>query len=134
VKVRKHLRQLVDTDKISRAIDSAQSRSTGRILVSIAPHFWGDVRRAAEEAFCRHRLHQELERNAVYFFVVPSRRQFTVLGGAGIHERLGQEYWERLAAALGEKARTENITAALVDGIADVGDRLSEHFPRGPER
>jgi len=132
--LQRRLSRHVEPQKIERAIEAAERGSTGRINVSVAPHFWGDVRRAAETAFSRRRLHQTPDRNAVYFFVVPSRRQFAVLGDAGIHHRVGEEYWQRLAASFAEHARTQGISEALVDAIADVGKRLSEHFPRTPER
>jgi Predicted membrane protein len=37
------------------------------------------------------------ERNGVLIFLVPSRRRFAVLGDTGIHEKVGQEFWEAVA-------------------------------------
>jgi uncharacterized membrane protein len=69
------------------------------------------------------------ERNGVLFFVVPSRKKFVVLGDQGIHEKVGQEFWDRIAAALSAKFREGDFTGGLVRGIEEVGEQLSVHFP-----
>jgi uncharacterized membrane protein len=71
-------------------------------------------------------------RNAVLFFVVPGRRKFVVLGDAGIHEKVGQEFWEQVTAAVSEKFRAGDLTGGLIHGIQKVGEQLARHFPYDP--
>ena len=47
----------------------------------------------------------------------------------GIHEKVGQEFWDCVAAAVSEKFREGDFTGGLVKGIEEVGRQLSEHFP-----
>jgi uncharacterized membrane protein len=68
----------------------------------------------------------------VLFFVVPSRRKFVVLGDCGIHERVGQEFWNGIAAAVSEKFREGDFTGGLVQGIEKVAEQLAAHFPYDP--
>lgn len=124
------LKRHVRSDAVAQAIARAEAASTGRIRVSILPHFWGDAREAAEHVFSRYALHHVRDRNAVLFVVIPSRKEFVVYGGAGIHERVGQEYWDRLAAALSECIKNGDLTSALVWAIEDVGKQLAAHFPK----
>jgi uncharacterized membrane protein len=63
------------------------------------------------------------------FFIVPSRRRFVVLGDEGIHQKVGQEFWDGVAAHLTEHFHAGDFTEGLVDGIAEVGSQLAAHFP-----
>ena len=72
------------------------------------------------------------QRNGVLFFIVPSRRRFVVLGDEGIHAKVGQEFWERVAAAVSEHLRNGDFTLGLVHGIETVGEELARHFPFDP--
>ena len=126
---RKKLIQMIDRDKIKDAIQRAEHRTSGEIRVSVAPFFWGNVRKAAEKVFERLGMRQTKDRNGVLFFVVPSRRKFVVLGDSGIHERVGQEFWHRVVDVVADKFRGGDFTAGLIRGIEEVGEQLSTHFP-----
>lgn len=120
----------VDEEKIAAAIRDAEAHTTGIIVVELSPHARGGVRKAAERSFARLRLHRAPHRNNILFFIVPSKREFAIIGDAGIHEKVGQEFWERLAAAVGRDIREADLTAGLVRGIVEIGQQLNAHFPR----
>ncbi len=126
---RKRLLQIVDGEKIKRAIQEAEHRTSGEIRVSIASFFWGNIEKAADKAFARMGMTATKEHNGVLFFVVPARRKFVVLGDRGIHARVGQEFWRRVAEAVSEKFRTGDFTGGLIRGIEEVGEQLAAHFP-----
>jgi uncharacterized membrane protein len=120
----------IDTERIEQAIRDAERCTSGEIRVSIAPFFfWGDVRKAAELAFHRLGMDGTRDRNGVLFFLVPSRRKFTVLGDQGIHAKVGQEFWEAIAAAMSDRFHAGAMTDGLIAGIREVGERLRAHFP-----
>jgi uncharacterized membrane protein len=129
VMTRKKLLQVIDREKIKKAIQAAEHRTSGEICVSVAPFFWGNIHKAADKAFVRMGVARTKHRNGVLFFVVPSRRRFVVLGDAGIHERVGQEFWHRVVAVVSERFRTGDFTGGLVRGIEEVGEQLAAHFP-----
>jgi uncharacterized membrane protein len=131
---RRRFRQLVDAERVRAAIEAAEQQTSGEIRVSVATFFWGRVRPAAEHAFERLGMTATAERNGVLFFVVPSRRRFVVLGDEGIHARVGQDFWEELAAAMSAKFRAGDFTGGLVAGIEEAGRQLAEHFPHQGER
>jgi len=132
VMTRKRLLQIVDRDKIKGAIEAAERRTSGEICVSVAPLFWGNIEKAADKAFVRLGMTRTKARNGVLFFVVPSRRKFVVLGDQAIHECVGQEFWESVAAIISEKFREGDFTGGLVRGIEKVGEELATHFPYDP--
>ena len=119
----------IDKRRIKRAIQKAEKRTSGEICVSLSPPFWGDVWKAAELAFDRLNMTATRDRNAVLFFVVPSRHRFAVLGDRGIHEKVGDEFWCGIARLLSERFREGDFTGGLEDGIEAVGEGLAEHFP-----
>lgn len=126
---RKQLLRIIDQAKIKEAIRKAEIQTSGEICVSVAPLFWGNVQKAAEKAFVRMGMTRTKDRNSVLFFVVPSRRKFAVLGDSGIHEKVGQDFWNQIANAVSERFREGNFTAGLVAGIDAVGEQLAAHFP-----
>ncbi len=123
------LRRKVDAARVKEAIEQAERRTSGEIRVSVSTFFWGDVRKVAEKAFDRLGMTATRDRNGVFFFVVPSRRRFVVLGDRGIHEKVGDEFWEKVAAAVSEKFRQGDFTGGLVHGIETVGEELALAFP-----
>jgi uncharacterized membrane protein len=122
----------IDKDRIKQAIRQAEKRTSGEIRVSVSPLFWGDVRAAAEKAFERLGMRATRHRNAVLFFVVPSRRKFVVLGDSGIHEKVGQEFWHHIVRTVTERLKHGDYTGGLVAGIEAVGEDLAKHFPYDP--
>jgi len=122
----------VDVDKVKAAIAAAERETSGEIRVSVTRFFWGSVRRAAERAFDRLGMTHTKDRNGVLFFVVPARRKFVVLGDAGIHAKVGQEFWERVARLMSEHFRKGEFTDGLVAGIGEAGRELAAAFPYDP--
>lgn len=129
---RRGLRRKIDGERVKAAIAAAERRTSGEIRVSVAPFFWGPVRPVAERAFERLGMTATRYRNGVLFFIVPGRRRFVVLGDEGIHVRVGQDFWDRLAAVMAGDFRKGDFTAGLVRGIAEAGERLAAHFPYDP--
>ena len=127
------LKRRVDAAAVKQAIEEAEGRTSGEIRVSVSTFFWGNVRRTAEGAFARMGMDQTAQRNAILFFVVPSRRTFVVLGDEGIHAKVGQAFWDSVAAAMSAKFKARDFTGGLVLGITEAGKQLAEHFPHQGE-
>jgi len=132
--VNARLHRFVDKKRVQEAIVRAEEATTAPISVSVVPHVSGDVHAEALRALHRRRLSRAPDRNAVHFFVVPSRREFAVVGDAAAHERLGQAAWDSVAATVEKHFRLGDPTAGLVAGIEEVGRHLAQHFPRKPAR
>jgi uncharacterized membrane protein len=128
--VKANLRKFIDEKRVRDAIIRAEEETSSPISVSISAHVEGDVHAAALRDLHRRGLSRKPERHAVHFFVVPSRRQFAVVGDAVAHERLGQETWNSVAATVEKFFRLGDPTAGLIAGIEEVGRHLARHFPR----
>ena len=126
---RSSLKQCVDQVQVVAAIRAAERVTSGEIRVSVAHFFWGDVEKTAEKAFRRLGMENTADRNGVLIFLVPSRKRFAILGDKGIHEKVGQAFWDDVSACLSAHFRRGAFTEGLVEGVRMVGDRLSTHFP-----
>jgi uncharacterized membrane protein len=129
VMTRKQLLRTIDDARIKAAIEQAELQTSGEIVVSVASFFWGDIHKAARRTFTRLGVSKTAARNGVLFFIVPSRRMFVVLGDQGIHEKVGQEFWESIASRLTAHFRDGEFTEGLVHGIDEVGRQLAAYFP-----
>lgn len=131
---RKSLQKLLDFERIQAAIVEAERNTSGEVRVSIAPWFWGNVSRAADRAFVRLGMTRTQARNGILFFIVPARRTFVVRGDQGIHEKVGQQFWDDIARTLSEHFVRNEFTEGLVTAISEVGAQLSTHFPHAGPR
>jgi uncharacterized membrane protein len=120
----------VDAERVEQAIREAGRATSGEIRVSVARFFWGDVEKVAGKAFRRLGMESTSERNGVLIFLVPGRKRFAVLGDSAIHAKVGQAFWEDVAACLSAHFSRGDFTEGLVEGIRLVGERLAAHFPR----
>ena len=126
------LYRFVDNKRIAEAIARAEATTGASISVKIAARTSGDIHAAALRAMHIHGLTRRPERNSVLFFVVPSRREFAVVGDTVAHERLGQETWNSVVAIVEKHFRAGDPTGGLVAGIDEVGRYLMRHFPLAP--
>ena len=124
-----NLHRFVNKARIRDAIAAAQNATSAPIHVSIAPYFWGSVRRTAERALKKHKLAHTPGRNGVLFFVVPSRREFAIIGDIGAHEALGQKAWDTTAELVRESFARDDATSGLLLGIEMIERGLSDRFP-----
>jgi uncharacterized membrane protein len=123
------LRQL-EHGRIVSAIRAAEAKTSGEIRVFIQRGEVDDVFAAARKQFEKLRMTKTRDRNAVLIFVAPRSQKFAVIGDIGIHERCGDEFWQRLVEAMQEHFKAENFTDAVVHAINQAGELLGQHFPR----
>ncbi len=126
---RRKLMKVVDAARVKEAVEEAERLTSGEIRVSVAPFFWGNVRKVADRAFHRLGMTHTKDRNGILFFIVPARKKFVVLGDVGIHACVGQEFWDDLTKLMAGYFRKGDFTEGLVAGIREAGRGLAEHFP-----
>jgi uncharacterized membrane protein len=122
----------LEHDRIVRAIQDAESKTSGQIRVYVhRGKLDGDPLAAATKRFHKLRMHRTRERNAVLIFVAPRARKFAVVGDEAIHEKCGEQFWQHLVDAMRAHFQNEKFNHALVEAIEEAGKALAEHFPKG---
>jgi uncharacterized membrane protein len=120
----------LEHDRIVEAIRAAEKRTSGEIRVHIQKgKLAGDQLAAAQKKFYSLRMHKTRDRNAVLIFVSPRTHKFAVFGDKGIHEKCGDQLWQRVVDKMREHFRNENFTDALVVAIEEIGSVLAIEFP-----
>jgi uncharacterized membrane protein len=67
VMTRQQLLKSIDSERVKTAIERAEDQTSGEIVVSVAPFFWGSVEKAARRAFARLGITQTICTMAFYF-------------------------------------------------------------------
>jgi uncharacterized membrane protein len=121
----------VEHDRIVQAIRGAEARTSGEIRVFIQRgKLNADSLVAAQKKFHQLRMHKTRERNAVLIFVVPRAHKFAVVGDKAIHEKCGEEFWQRIVDGMRAHFKNEKFNQALVEAINEIGKLLAAHFPK----
>jgi uncharacterized membrane protein len=113
------------------AIREAESKTSGQIRVYIQRGKMSiDPLIAAQKKFHRLGMHKTRERNAVLIFVAPRAHKFAVVGDQAIHEKCGDQFWQRVATAMHHCFRQQKFTDGIGGAITVIGDALAQHFPK----
>jgi uncharacterized membrane protein len=120
----------LEHEQIVQAIRDAEAKTSGQIRVYIRRGKLGaDALAAAQKKFRKLGMHKTHDRNAVFIFVAPRAHKFAVVGDKAIHEKCGEQFWQRLVEAMRDHFKNEKFSHALVEAIHEVGDALADHFP-----
>jgi uncharacterized membrane protein len=121
----------LEHDLIVAAIRDAESKTSGQIRVFIQRgKLDGDPLTIATKKFNKLGMHKTPERNAVLIFVAPRAHKFAIVGDKAIHQKCGDELWQRLVERMREHFRNEKFSHALVEAIEEAGKALTSHFPK----
>ncbi len=112
------------------AIQQAEQRTSGeiRIFVESRCRFVDPVDRA-KEIFLQLRMSDTAERNATLIYIAFDDHQLAVLGDEGIHQRVGQAYWETEVYKMISEFKSEHVVDGICQVVYDIGEALQQHFP-----
>jgi uncharacterized membrane protein len=121
----------LEHDRIVHAIREAESKTSGEIRVFIQRgKLTADPLIVAQKKFHRLRMHKTRDRNAVLVFVAPRAHKFAVVGDQAIHEKCGEQFWQRIVDQMRAHFRSEKFSHAIVGAIEEIGKVLAAHFPK----
>ena len=119
-----------ETELIVDSIKNAEKQTSGevRLYVESRCKFVNPLDRAAE-LFFGLKMEQTAERNGVLVYVAIKDRQLAIFGDKGIHEKVGDDFWEKEVNNMISHFNSENYAQGLAKVIADIGEALRTHFP-----
>jgi uncharacterized membrane protein len=121
----------LEHDRIVRAIREAESNTSGEIRVFVQRGKLSvDPLIVAQKKFQRLGMHKTRERNAVLIFIAPRAHKFAVVGDKAVHEKCGEQFWQRVVDGMRTHFQNEKFSHALTEAVNEVGKVLATHFPR----
>jgi len=112
------------------AIRNAERRTSGevRVFVESKCSYMDAIDRAAE-LFLNLEMQKTNDRNAVLVYVAMKDRQLAVFGDEGIHQKVGNEFWNNEVQKMITNFNRENYAAGISEVVKDIGEALTKNFP-----
>jgi len=117
-------------EQIVAAIRNAENATSGevRLYIETACKTATPLQRAVA-VFHSLKMEQTAKRNAVLLYIATDSRKLAIYGDEGIHNIVGQDYWNDTIFALSNHFKSGNMTLGVVEAINDIGIKLQKHFP-----
>ena len=116
--------------RLVSAIQQAEQRTSGEVRVFVESRCrFVDPLDRAKEIFLQLRMDQTAERNATLIYIAFEDHQLAILGDEGIHQRVGQEYWEKEVSKMISEFQSEHIVDGICQVVLDIGEALQHFFP-----
>ncbi len=119
-----------EKEQLIEAIRKAETRTSGevRLFVESRCRFVDAIDRA-KEIFLQLEMDKTVERNATLVYVAVEDRQTAILGDIGIHQKVGQTYWETEVKNMLQYFKQEHLVEGLCQCISHIGEALHQYFP-----
>jgi uncharacterized membrane protein len=115
---------------IVKAIRHAEHQTSGEVRVFVESRCsWMDAIDRAAEIFFLLKMDKTEQRNAVLVYVAVKDRQLAVFGDEGIHNKVGDEYWNKVVGEMLASFNTSNYAEGIGNCVIQIGEALKTHFP-----
>ncbi len=124
-----------DLETVSAKIAEVERQTSGEIRVAIRHRrYWNERKLSLHELalkeFSRLGMQQTKHNTGVLILLLTSERKFHIIADKGIHARVEDGAWDRIAADMSAHFRDGNFVKGLSYAIETVGNELKQHFPR----
>lgn len=120
--------------RISNKIKEMEKKTSGEIRVAVKEkRSFLDSRKKinelAEKEFFKLKMHNTRDKTGILLYLLLNKRQFHILADSGIHEKVGDETWNKIRDEIQLHFKDGKFSEGLIWGIERVGKILSKHFP-----
>lgn len=115
--------------RVEQQIAQAERRTSAELRVHIEDECAGSVLDRAAYVFKALEMHQTAQRNGVLIYLAMENRKAAIIGDKGIHEKVGNDYWQGILQQMLSQFREGAFEAGLIGAVSQVGSRLEEYFP-----
>lgn len=117
-------------EKVVHAINIAENKTSGEIRVVVEKHCPGEVFDRATYYFEKLAMHKTALRNGVLIYLAHEDHKFSIIGDAGIHKKVSDDFWECTKEIMVQEFRKEQFVEGLIQGIVHAGGQLAKFYPR----
>lgn len=119
-------------DEIARlktAIGAAEKRTAGEIRVFIEDASTDEPLDRAAFLFGKLGMDKTAARNGILIYLAVKDHKYGIIGDYGIHEKVGDEFWNRISQRMVAHFRDGQLIEGLCDAVQDAGEALAKYFP-----
>ena len=115
---------------IATAIKDAEQMTSGEVRVFVESRCsYMNAMDRATEIFAQLEMYKTEARNAVLLYIAIKDRQLAIFGDEGIHQKVGQAYWNKEVQQLIQRFDKKNYAEGIKEVVLDIGEVLTTHFP-----
>lgn len=120
-----------EEQEIVAAIESAEKNTSGEIRVHIEKKLKpsADIFKAAQKKFASLKMYKTQEKNGVLFFIAVENKTFAIYGDKGIHEKVGDDFWQSTRDIMQEHFKQEQFAKGIIAAVLQAGEKLKIFFP-----
>ena len=119
-----------EKSRIVDAIRAAEQRTSGEVRVFVESKCrYVDPLHRAQEIFFKLQMDKTEQRNGALVYVAVKDRQAAVFGDEGIHQKVGQKYWEGEVNKMLLCFKRGTVAKGIEQCVTDIGEALYKHFP-----
>ena len=124
-----------DIKSISQKIGEVEEQTSGEVRVSIRhKREWGEKKLSlhdlALKEFTRLGMHRTKDRTGILIFLLMPERQFRIIADEGIHAKVAEGTWDRVAASMTPHFKEGKFGPGICLAVEAVGLELKKYFPR----
>jgi uncharacterized membrane protein len=83
----------------------------------------------AAHLFEKLKMHETKERNGVLIYVSVVDHKFAIIGDAGIHEIVKDDFWNKIKEEMTAHFKQGNLAEGIIHAIKESGKALAAYFP-----
>lgn len=114
---------------VAIAIKNAELNTSGEVRVHIEAKCKEDVLDHAAFVFEKLEMHKTESRNGILFYLSLDDHKFAVIGDVGIHQKVGDEFWDTIKNEMIPLFKDDKMVDGLTMGIEKAGIELKKYFP-----
>lgn len=118
-----------EKDAIMAAIREAEKETSGEIRLHVEKRCPRDPVHRARQLFHELGMHHTRQRNGVLIYLSIDDHQVAIWGDEGIHEHVGQAFWDEEIALMTAYFKRGEYTEGICKAIVKVGENLKKYFP-----
>lgn len=118
-----------EQNEIVKAIQQAELQSSAEIRVHIDDKTKLTALDRSAQIFKQLKMHKTQARNGVLLYMSIENKYFAIIGDAGIHQFVKDEFWANCTEEVLQEFKKGNFLKGITDCIAKVGNTLKQYFP-----
>lgn len=116
-------------EEVVRAIEIAETETSGEIRVHIESTCKKDVLDRAVEIFANLKMHKTALRNGILIYLAINDKKFAIIGDVGINSKVPDNFWDSVKDDMARHFKENRFTEGLICGIGLAGEKLKTYFP-----